>query len=348
MGPEPAFARALDIAERLGRSAEQTLALWGLWTARRTRGDYPAALEIARQYADAAGSTGNAAAIHLADRILGLTHHVLGHQQLARDFTERALRQPRSLDPRSGIGYQVETPIAMPAQLARILWMMGFPDQATDAANGAVAVARDAGRSFPIAYAAAFAGLPVALWTGAEDNARRLADLLAAHVIGNDRMEGWAVCFARVLRLRAGNEGDALIASFIEARADPPVILPFAGLALDATIEVPLPGAQSVQVTWNTPELLRVDAELLLWHGAPGAVTGAEAKLLCAREIAREQTALSWELRAAMSLARLWWRYGRAAEARDLLAATYGKFTEGFGTSDLMRARGLMTDLASD
>jgi predicted ATPase len=67
-----------------------------------------------------------------------------------------------------------------------------------------------------------------------------------------------------------------------------------------------------------------------------------------ALEIARGQAALSWELRAATSLARLWRRHGQAAEARDLLAATYGKFTEGFGTSDLIRARSLIVDLESD
>ena len=346
--PEPAFTCALEIAERLDATAERTLALWGLWTARRGRGDYPAALTFASRYADAAARAGNADAIHLADRILGLTHHALGQQQRARAYTERAVRQARALDPRSGIGYQVETPIAMPAQLARILWMMGFPDQATDAAKAAVAAARDTERSFPIAYAAAFAGLPVALWTGAEEDARHLADLLAAHVIGNDRMERWGVCFARLLRLRAGDAGEALIAAFIEARADPPVILPFIDLALDATIMVPSPGEEPVPVAWNTPELLRVDAELLLWHDTEGAAEAAEAKLLRALEIAREQTALSWELRTVMSLARLWWRQGRTAESRYLLGATYDKFTEGFDTNDLVSARKLMMDLESD
>ena len=111
---------------------------------------------------------------------------------------------------------------------------------------------------------------------------------------------------------------------------------------------MPLPGEEPVEVSWNTPEQLRIDAELLLWHNPPGAVTAAEAKLLRALEIAREQSALSWELRSAMNLARLWRRHGRTREARDLLATTYGKFTEGFGTSDLIRARRLIVDLASD
>lgn len=110
---------------------------------------------------------------------------------------------------------------------------------------------------------------------------------------------------------------------------------------------MPLPGLEPVDLLWNTPELLRVDAELLLWHAAPGAVAAAEAKLSRAPDIARAQSALSWELRVATSLARLWGRHGRAAEARDLLAGTYLKFGEGLGTSDLIRARSMMMDLES-
>ena len=71
----------------------------------------------------------------------GLTHHFMGNQTIAREFAERALRQPHLLDPASGIGFQVETPVAMGALLARILWLSGFPDQATAAANEAVAAA---------------------------------------------------------------------------------------------------------------------------------------------------------------------------------------------------------------
>jgi predicted ATPase len=87
---------------------------------------------------------------------------------------------------------------------------------------------------------------------------------------------------------------------------------------------------------------------LLLWYDVPGAATAAEVKLLRALEIAREQSALSWELRVAMRLARLWRRFRPAAEALRLLTVTYAKFTEGFETSDLVDARSLMADLESD
>jgi len=61
--------------------------------------------------------------------------------------------------------------------------------------------------------------------------------------------------------------------------------------------------------------------------------------------MARQQQATSWELRAAMSLARLWQQQGKRAEARDLLAPIYGWFTEGFDTADLQEAKVLLEEL---
>jgi tetratricopeptide (TPR) repeat protein len=345
---ESAFARALDISERIGATDVQIQALWGLWAARRGHGDYSAALEIARSYAEAAANAGDAGAVHLGDRILGLTHHFMGHQAIAREFAERSLREPHLLAPASGIGFQVETAAAMGALLARVLWLSGFLDQARVAANEAIAAAAKSGHSFSLCYTITLAGLPVALWTGDIGEAWRLLDLLTAHAVGIQRMEHRLPAFARLLKFRDGDEDETLIASFIESHSDPALIPPFADIDFNAHIEVPLPRAEPVDLAWNTPELLRVDAELLLWHDAPGAVTVAESKLLRALETAREQSALSWELRVAISLSRLWQRLGATAEALRLLAATYGKFTEGFDTGDLVRARSLMSDLESD
>jgi predicted ATPase len=345
---EPIFARALEIAERIGATAVRTQALWGLWASCRCRGDYSAALEMARRFADVAESTGDVGALHLADRILGLTYHCLGDQSTAREITNRALRYAHHLDSSLGLGYQVETPVAMAAQLARILWLQGFPDQAIVAATDAITAARKSGHSYAMVYALAFGSVPIALWTGDIAEAGRLIELLIAHTAGNQRTEQWARCFAGVLRLRNGNESEALVASFLEPRVDLFPIHPIADLVSQEKIPVPLPGPEPDDVLWNTPELLRVDAELLLWHNAPGAGATAEAKLLRGLEIAREQTALSWELRVAMSLAPLWQRHGRTTAAHDLLSATYTKFTEGFGTSDLIRARGLMEDLEAN
>src|SRR5262245_33927058 len=92
-------------------------------------------------------------------------------------------------------------------------------------------------------------------------------------------------------------------------------------------------------------ELCRLKGDLLL---AQSSAQGEEAEgcFRQAIDIARQQKAKSLELRAAMSLARLWQQQGRRAEARDLLAPTYGWFTEGFDTADLQEAKALLEALA--
>jgi predicted ATPase len=76
-------------------------------------------------------------------------------------------------------------------------------------------------------------------------------------------------------------------------------------------------------------------------------VAKAEAHFDRALAVAREQRAKSWELRAAMSLARLWRDQGKSQQARELLAPVYGWFTEGFDTLDLKKAKTLLDTLAS-
>jgi predicted ATPase/DNA-binding winged helix-turn-helix (wHTH) protein len=342
---EPPFARALEIAERIGATVVRIQAIWGIWASRRARGDYPAALDMARRLADAANDASEPGPMHLADRILGLTHHFLGDQPAARGFTERALRNPHLLDASMGLGYQVETPVAMAGQLARILWVQGFPDQARAAAADAVAAARKGAHPFAMVNALAYGSVPVALWTGEVEEARQQVAELTIHTLGYQGTEPWRLSYAGIIRLRDGDERERLIASYLEPRVDLSSMSPIAALLAGGDISVPVPGEEPEQALWNTAELLRIDAGLLLWHGAPGAVAAAEAKLLRALEIARDQHALGWELRAAISLARLWRDHGRPAEAGRLLAATYGKFTEGFATGDLVEARGLIAEL---
>jgi predicted ATPase len=100
-------------------------------------------------------------------------------------------------------------------------------------------------------------------------------------------------------------------------------------------------------------ELYRLKGELLLQNGKSQGEKGnsqeredAEECFLQAIDVARHQQAKSLELRAAMSLARLWERQGKRGEARDLLAPIYNWFTEGFDTADLQQAKGLLETLS--
>jgi predicted ATPase len=92
-------------------------------------------------------------------------------------------------------------------------------------------------------------------------------------------------------------------------------------------------------------ELLRNRGESLLARRTPDPTT-AERCLVEALETARQQQAKMWELRAAMSLARLWRDQGERAQARDLLAPVYGWFTEGFDIADLKDAKALLEALS--
>ena len=92
-------------------------------------------------------------------------------------------------------------------------------------------------------------------------------------------------------------------------------------------------------------DLHRLHGVLLLWQAVPDAPQ-AEARFEQALTVARRQQAKSYELRAAMSLARLWQRQGKRAEARELLAPVYDWFTEGFDTADLQEAKALLAALA--
>ena len=96
---------------------------------------------------------------------------------------------------------------------------------------------------------------------------------------------------------------------------------------------------------WSEAEVHRVAGELALMSPQPDTAK-AEAYFERALAVAREQQAKSWELRAAMSMARLWRDQGKRDEARDLLAPVYGWFTEGFDTRDLKEAKALLDDLS--
>ena len=90
---------------------------------------------------------------------------------------------------------------------------------------------------------------------------------------------------------------------------------------------------------WCMPELLRIRGEFPLRTGTPGATEAAEAEFRRSLELAHRQEALSWELRSATSLARLLRNNNRIAEAGTLLASIYRRFSEGFETADLLKAK---------
>jgi predicted ATPase len=341
---ERAFARALALAEQVGDTLVQLQALWGLWAVRRGRGEYRTALAVATRYEVIAREVGDPRFIILGDRILALTHHYLGKQTLARRLVERVSSQTGRSNPSSNTDLQVDSRIAMPTLLARIQWIQGFPDQALASAREAIDAAEEADHWFSVCYALYIAACPLSLWLADLEMTRNYLGVLADRGAGNPGVDTFRRCYMLILRLRQGSEDESLIASFLEPRMDLSNTSEIAALQSAPAIPVPMPEAEPADALWSLPEVLRVDAELVLWHGAPNAAEVAEAKLLRSLELARQQSALSWELRSATSLARLWRRIGRLAEAHDLLAATSDRFTEGFDTNDVVKARQLLAE----
>jgi predicted ATPase len=115
-----------------------------------------------------------------------------------------------------------------------------------------------------------------------------------------------------------------------------------------AAIDEALSRAEPTEGRYTMAELMRVKSELLLMQGAPGAAAAAEEHFRQALAEARQQGALSWELRAATSLARWLRDQSRPAEAREALRPVYDRFTEGFDTADLVAAKGLLQELRTE
>jgi len=103
---------------------------------------------------------------------------------------------------------------------------------------------------------------------------------------------------------------------------------------------------ETARERWCEAEVNRVAGEIALLSPEPDAAK-AEAYFEHALAVARQQQAKSWELRASMSLARLWRSQGKVQQARELLATVYGWFTEGFDTRDLKEAKALLEELGT-
>jgi predicted ATPase len=218
----------------------------------------------------------------------------------------------------------------------------------------------------PVSLAAALlqSACPVALFVGdlrAERYVKALMDLSARHALELWNLAGR--CFGGVLLIKRGEIGaglELLRTAFarVPQNAFRLLYTPFLAEIADALgregkaaeglslVDEALGRSERNEERWCIAELLRIKGELIQREGAPQAATAAEQHFLDSLDWARRQGARSWELRTSTSLARLQHQQGRIQKARELLTPVYGRFTEGFETSDLMAAKGLLDQLA--
>jgi hypothetical protein len=185
----------------------------------------------------------------------------------------------------------------------------------------------------------------VTMWTGDVPEAGRLAAMLLDKSSQHSLYfwQFWGRCLELALRQRDGR------AKMPHSLLRDPLCCPLLRESLGTLNEDMLTHeattrAENGLAGWCAAELLRVKA-LTLLRKQGGNAPAAEALLQRSLDIAREQRALSWELRTATSFARLRHGQRRTPEAYDLLASVYARFTEGFTTIDLIGARSLLDDM---
>jgi predicted ATPase/DNA-binding winged helix-turn-helix (wHTH) protein len=371
-GPDAkaAWTKALEIAENLGDSKYQLRALGGLgWLHFMT--DQPgAALALTQRFHALAAKSPNVDDRMSGERLIGVSQHLLGDQASAQGHLERALSHYLTLDDASGdasafSAYPFNQRVTARMMLARVQWLRGLPDQAMREAAIGVEDARKVGHTMSICYALAYAACPIALLAGdlaaAERYAAMLLDRSAQPAL--TRWGAFGRCHQAVIVMRRGDVDAGLRllrASLDEIGANKAALrwvmfesamaetLGRAGQIAEglAAVDDALDRTERTAQRWQVAELLRIKGELLLLQAVDGAAAAAEDRFRQALDWARRQGALSWELRAATSLARLLRNQQCSAEATACLQPVYKRFTEGFGTADLVAAKRLLDALS--
>ena len=362
-----AWTRALELAESLGDQEYQKRSLWGLWSFHVNGVDYRTALSLAHRFASLVATSLDPKDRLVGERMIGVSHHNLGDQQSARTHIERALAQSAAPGhQRQFIRLQLDPQVTAGVHLARVLWLQGFPDRAMREAEHSVNDARATDHAISFSYALHRAACPVALWNGDLAAAGHYADMLLdhakRHALVHWQLYGWG--YQGVVAIRRGDvaSGLGLLRSCFKELGETGITAPRfmrfaatymakgfgkAGQIADgvAVIDDAIARAERTQELWEFAELLRVKGGLVLLQGAAPQAAAAEDYFQRAIDWARRQGALSWELRAAASLARLLRDQGRSAEALALLQPVYDRFTEGFETADLKAAKSLLDAL---
>jgi hypothetical protein len=245
--------------------------------------------------------------------------------------------------------------------LARVLWLQGFADQAVRMAEQSLREADATGHAILQCFVLAIASCPIAFWVGDRFGATKYTAKLV-ELSRQRALPHWAAFGARfeeVLVIKAvdldggwrrrPNGQDEVAAPNFSFRSLSGITQLAEALGQAGRITEGLAaleaGVEQFEEGCFSPELMRLKGELTLQHDMPGAAGSADALLRQALDGAREQGALSWELRAATSLARSLRSQGHPADAIACLRPIYDRFTEGFGTADLIAAKQLLYDL---
>jgi predicted ATPase len=365
------YTRTRELSEQLGKTTQLFRALRGIVSAYILEGKLQEARELGEQLLLLAERDQDPTLLLEARNTLGFASFYLGELVPARMHLEQGVvfYNPQQHSP--GRPYSLQTAqdpgVAGRAHLAFPLWCLGYPDQALQRSREALSLSRELSLPFSLVYALnGYALLHSFRREGQAAQEQAEATITVAREHGfalylaqATTMQGWALAeqdhlaqgIAQMCRGIA-----AIRAAGMELMI--PHYLALLAAAYGKAGRIPA-GLHTVaealsivdkraERAWEA-ELYRLRAQLTLQSNGPNreaSVKEAEAHFYKALEVARQQGARSWELRASTSLARLWQEQGKRAEARRLLSEVYNWFTEGFNTPDLQDAKALLDDLA--
>ena len=357
----------IDQAEALGERLDDPLTLfsvlYGICVASLAAFNGSVVRELAVQFLTLAEKQKATAPVMIGHRLMGSSLLCTGKIMEGRAHYNHALAlyapaEHRQLATRFG----QDVAVATLAFRSLASWMLGYPMAALADTEQAISNAREIGQAATLMYALAVASFAPAL-CGRYATAKALLDELLP--LAEDKGTSWWKAFGMMeqglLLALTGKASDAasLIASGITLFRSIgstywlPTYLPHLAMAyaelgqFDDGWRCLSEAMMAVETTgerWFEAEVHRMAGEIALMSPERDAAK-AEAYFERALAVARQQQTKSWELRAAMSMARLWRDQGKPQQARELLAPVYGWFTEGFDTLDLQEAKALLGDL---
>jgi predicted ATPase/class 3 adenylate cyclase len=361
---EHAYTQARALCQQVGETSELVPVLFGLWRFYVTRPQLHTARALGDTLLRLAQRAHDPALAVVAHYALGFTELSLGALPAARQHLEDGIARYTPEQHRVPVFRLGQDPgVACRLYAAITLWLLGYPAQALARLHEALTSAHALAHPYSLASARVSAAI-VLQFRGdvpaVHEHAEAAVALATAQgfpqwVAYGTSMRGWALALQGqgeegVAQVRQGIAGcratgaEVFVPYFYTLLADVCDHLGHTDDGLQALAEAYTLVEQHEERWWEA-EVHRLRGVLLLRQtGTPQAE--AEAWLQRALDVARHQEAKALELRAAMSLNRLWQQQGKQAEARELLAPVYSWFTEGFDTADLQEARVLLEALA--
>ena len=362
---EQTYSQARELCKRLGETADLFPVLRGLCTFYMVRGNQTIAHDLAEQCLRLAQLSQNTAFLIEGYTALGYTLCYRGELDSSRVTLEKGLQHYFSSQDQALSFLTPQDPgVACISMLSFVLWLLGYPDQALRRSQEALALAQNTGQPFNIAYAHIYSVQVHQLRQEPQEmaeHARIAIEVSTEHELGLWRCSGnMFLVWAKSAQSKAGQEASEMVRYLTEYRAGGAELMcPYyltgvaeihrsagqideALAAITEALQHPEQYGQHV----SKADIYRLRGELA--RARSGTEEAAEADFVYSTEIAKSQHAKSLELRAIMSLSRLWQKQGKCKQAYQQLAEIYSWFTEGFDTADLQEAKGLLLAVSEE